>query len=281
MSLVSEALRKARQEAAEKGAQQRGVVFRTTVVLGPKGTRFSVGWLAVLVVAVAVLAGAGIAWWTLSSRGGPAFVERSTANPAPPAAASTAALQVAPVHASSTTVPAPTPPPSRAALAAGAASPAPRTAEVQPDQAVTSPGQMGGEATAEVQAAGPTPPLTALMPPVVDVSAAPPVATPETPAAAATPTRGAPAAAPAVTRGAPAASGPARERERSFVLDADLGTVKLHLDYIVYRSKDPFASINGQQVTIGSIIEGFTVEEIDLEVVRLRDSRGTVVLRAH
>jgi hypothetical protein len=65
------------------------------------------------------------------------------------------------------------------------------------------------------------------------------------------------------------------------VLDADLGTVKLHLDYIVYRSKDPFASINGQQVTIGSIIEGFTVEEIDLEVVRLRDSRGTVVLRAH
>ena len=65
------------------------------------------------------------------------------------------------------------------------------------------------------------------------------------------------------------------------MLDADLGKVKLHLDYIVYRSKDPFASINGQEVVIGSIIEGFTVEEIAPESVRLRHARGAVVLRAH
>jgi hypothetical protein len=70
-------------------------------------------------------------------------------------------------------------------------------------------------------------------------------------------------------------------REREFVVDADLGHVKLHLDYVVYRPGSPFAGINGQQVVIGTVIEGFQVEEIGPESVRLRDARGTVVLRTH
>jgi hypothetical protein len=81
-----------------------------------------------------------------------------------------------------------------------------------------------------------------------------------------------------VTHQTPAERAP---REREFVVDADLGYAKLHLDYVVYRPGSPFAGINGQQVMIGSVIEGFQVEEIGPELVRLRDRRGQVVLRTH
>jgi hypothetical protein len=81
-----------------------------------------------------------------------------------------------------------------------------------------------------------------------------------------------------ITHQASAESAP---REREFVVDAELGYAKLHLDYVVYRPGSPFAGINGQQVMIGSVIEGFQVEEIGPELVRLRDRRGTVVLRTH
>ena len=69
MSLVSEALRKARQDAAEKGAKQRGMVFRTTVVLGSEGAGARLGWIVAGIVAASALAGAGVAWWVLTGRG--------------------------------------------------------------------------------------------------------------------------------------------------------------------------------------------------------------------
>jgi hypothetical protein len=67
---------------------------------------------------------------------------------------------------------------------------------------------------------------------------------------------------------------------REYVVDADLGHATLTLDYIVFRSEDPFAQINGLDVRVGSTIEGCTVEEITAEWVRLRDPRGPLVLRA-
>jgi hypothetical protein len=67
---------------------------------------------------------------------------------------------------------------------------------------------------------------------------------------------------------------------RDYVADADLGHATLSLDYIVFRPDDPFAQINGLDVRVGSTIEGCTVEEITAEAVRLRDSRGPLVLRA-
>ncbi|HPS79165.1 MAG TPA: hypothetical protein PLS53_13485 [Thermoanaerobaculaceae bacterium] len=76
----------------------------------------------------------------------------------------------------------------------------------------------------------------------------------------------------------PPVSSPA-PRERAFVLDADLGRVKLHLDFVVYKPSAPFAGINGQQVVPGSIVEGWLVEEIGRDSVRLSDGRGKVVLR--
>jgi len=63
------------------------------------------------------------------------------------------------------------------------------------------------------------------------------------------------------------------------VLDADLGRVRLHLDYVVFKPSAPFAGINGAQVVPGSIVEGLVVEEIGRDFVRLRDGEGTVTLK--
>jgi hypothetical protein len=69
--------------------------------------------------------------------------------------------------------------------------------------------------------------------------------------------------------------------QRTFVLRAPLGYATLTLDFLVYKPSAPFAGINGNQVVKGSIIEGFVVEEITADSVRLRDARGSVVLRLH
>jgi hypothetical protein len=71
----------------------------------------------------------------------------------------------------------------------------------------------------------------------------------------------------------------ARGGEREYVVEADLGYAFLSLDYIVSRSEDPFAEINGTEVHEGSWIEGFTVEKIEQDRVLLRDDRGPLVLR--
>jgi hypothetical protein len=63
------------------------------------------------------------------------------------------------------------------------------------------------------------------------------------------------------------------------VLDADLGRVKLHLDFLVYKPSAPFASINGRQVVPGSIVDGLVVDEIGRDFVRLADDHGTIVLK--
>ena len=76
----------------------------------------------------------------------------------------------------------------------------------------------------------------------------------------------------------PALAG-AEARERVFVLDADMGRVKLHLDFLVYKPSAPFASINGRQVVPGSFVDGLVVDEIGRDFVRLADGHGTVVLK--
>jgi hypothetical protein len=67
---------------------------------------------------------------------------------------------------------------------------------------------------------------------------------------------------------------------RVFVLDAELGYATLSLDFIIYRSEDPFAEINGIEVHEGSEIDGFVVERIERDRVLLRDDRGPLELRA-
>lgn len=67
--------------------------------------------------------------------------------------------------------------------------------------------------------------------------------------------------------------------ERVFVMEAELGYASLSLGFIVARSKNSFAEINGAEVWIGSEIAGFVVEAIEADRVVLRDDRGLLVLR--
>jgi hypothetical protein len=66
---------------------------------------------------------------------------------------------------------------------------------------------------------------------------------------------------------------------RVFVLEANLGYASLNLGYIVSRSTNPFAEINGREVRIGSEIQGFVVEAIEADRVVLRDKKGPLILR--
>jgi hypothetical protein len=67
--------------------------------------------------------------------------------------------------------------------------------------------------------------------------------------------------------------------ERVYVVEANLGDTTLSLGFIVARSENPFAEINGVDVYLGSEIEGFVVEAIEADRVVLRDDQGTLVLR--
>jgi len=233
VSLVSEALRKARQEAAEREGRERGIP--RGLVVPPKKWRSGPGLaLAILIALAAAIAGAGIAWWALSrpAQGPPVPTALAPAPAAPSAAPAQGDRQPA------------EPPTNLASAAKGRERPPGAVAILQPQAA---------EETAPVSRAPQSTPGSAQH-------------ASETEAAQRSPQ----------PERAEGGSG-----ERSFVVDAELGHVKLHLDYVVYRPGSPFAGINGQQVIIGSLIEGFQVEEIGPESVRLRNSRGTVVLRTH
>jgi cytoskeletal protein RodZ len=67
--------------------------------------------------------------------------------------------------------------------------------------------------------------------------------------------------------------------ERVFEVEANLGNTTLTLDYIVARASDSYALINSYEVRVGSHIEGFTVEEITADWVRLTDENGPLVLK--
>jgi hypothetical protein len=243
MSLVSEALRKARQEAAEREGRERGIP--RGLVVPPKRWRSGPGFaLAILIPLAAAIAGAGLAWWALSRRSTPATADIGISRPARgvPAPAALEPASAAPPSAAAQGGPHPAEPPASAARVqahalAAVATPHPQMAAVV---ATTGPASQTIPGSAQ-----PGSGMTAEQPPKQ----------------------------PEWAEGG--------FRERSFVVDADLGYAKLHLDYVVYRPTSPFAGINGQQVIIGSVIEGFQVEEIGPESVRLRDRRGAVVLRVH
>jgi hypothetical protein len=66
MSLISEALRKARQEAAGRGAERRGPKVPSGWDRPPSGTRMGAGLVLGAVIALAAaLAGAAAVWWAV------------------------------------------------------------------------------------------------------------------------------------------------------------------------------------------------------------------------
>ncbi len=243
MSLISEALRKARQEAAAQEAQQKGVVLPATYQRTQARSRFGVGLvLGGLVVVVAALSGAGVVWWILDQAPQPtAMAEAIPQQPATVATAIPGPIQPAPLA----------PLAAEPELAPDAESPAPPTASAPPPEAVVAP----------VQPDDPQP----------DPDPAEPETETEAEVAA---DRGG-------SQGSSAGQVFDQTGARVFAVEADLGDTVLSLDYLVFREEDPFAEINGTEVRVGSMLEGFVVEEIARGHVRLRDEKGPLILRVH
>jgi hypothetical protein len=218
VSLINEALRKARQAASEKEAQPPDGAFRPAKAYPSRRSGGRGGFLAVALVAVAAAAvGAAAAWW---------FFGQS---------------QTAPVEAVIIEAPSHDP---EAPLVAPVASPTPVDARTEVYSRET---------------------LPAPTPEVADV-----VDRDETIRADTGP---APGETGADDRAADSAG------DRVFVMEADVGYASLSLGFIVARSADPFAEINGVEISIGSEIEGFVVEAIEADRVILRDDKGPLVLR--
>jgi hypothetical protein len=238
VSLINDALRKARQAAAEHEARPPDGPFQARKAYPSRRPNRRTGVVLVVLVAVAAgLLGAALAWW-LTVDQQPLPEPEAFPRQRPAAAESSAKTPAAPVGAEDQDV---TPPTSRAT-----------GQEIQPGESRQQPAPDASAGSSrelsEPSAAMPTPS------PVINPS--PPTAV-----------------LPAEPSAANESGG-----ERVFVLDADVGYATLNLGFIVARSTNPFAEINGIEVRVGSEIEGFTVEAIEADRVVLRDDRGPLVL---
>jgi len=288
VSLISDALARARREAAAREAARLG--WRgLPVVTPPRRPKSFVGVISMAVVAVAATAGV-VAWLVGAGGGTPPTPPPSqapsvaaTRTPALPRRANGVQVTEPPLRDSAAPAQAPpadprppAPPGNQTADRGGEPTPTPTPTDVPP--------------TAPVPRATPTGPSAApFLPPAANASApmpgrpsfplrpteAPPTPVPPT----ATPTPPLPTATPHPPTATPTAT-PDTRPPRSFLVDADLGHTTLRLDYIVFKPSAPFASINGQRVTVGSTLGQARVVAILETEVHLEDRAGRIILRA-
>ncbi len=249
MSLVNEALRKARQEAARRDAESRGAVPVSAPVHMPTVPRRGlVSPLVVLLLILLTLAVLAVVFLVARqpedvSSGGPAGTKL-------PAAASGS---VAPGGSAATSA-------SEAASEVSAASAAPG-GEAAGKSGSAAIGSGIGDAASEA----PTPParserpVVAPPPPAVTPPAAPPRAALEPP-------------------GKPVGS-ELRETYRKLAELPD-GT-SIQLDFIVWSERNPFAQLNGQLVRPGEEVgeTGYVAREVEREGVRLEGPAGSFLIR--
>lgn len=262
MSLVSEALRKARQEQLRRQAERAGVP-----TLGVPATPRPLRLLPLMGLSLlAGLAGALAVFLWLGPQRQPAPALAPSASQAP---SSEKAQELAPAGTTPSSSESLTGSPRDPALGgAGLAQPTNHGNTVKSPQAASQ-----SPSSPEANPPAPNPPEQA--PPAQGAPQLAPSSPPEgqgvakeglgqkaaTPVAASSPPQGASA------------------KTRVFLVEANLGYARLHLDYLVYRSREPFARINGQEVVEGSILEGFVVEKILEDRVLLRDQQGPLVLK--
>jgi hypothetical protein len=242
VSLIGDALRKSRREAAERDSDRRGILYSAKIADSPTRSNLGLGIaLGAVIAIVATVAGGLTVWWL--------FV----AGESPPSTTAEARQEIP--------------------AAAGEAPLAPASSTRTGSNTEGS-----GDGAATPRAAEDADPTAAELLPV-DPVPAPRETSPSTtrPAADPQPT----AAADAEDEEERPATGFAgiENGEEIYLLEADLGGVVLSLDYIVLRAEDPFAEINGVEVHLGGTIEGFRVKAIEHDLVRLSDGRRTVVLR--
>jgi hypothetical protein len=225
VSLINEALRKARQAASEHDSKQADDVFRPRKAYPSRRSGRRGGFLAMMLIAViAGVGGAAAAWWFLSDR--PTAPTEATVSRGPSFDATAPAASAEP-------------------------SPIPAEVRLEPDSSRAPAQQMSEPTSVRSEDSVAT-----------SQSDAEPVQIESSPANAAS-------QKPVV--------GP--DGERVYVMEAEIGGVVLSLGYIVARSTNPFAEINGSDVYVGSEIEGFVVESIEADRVVLRDDKGPLILR--
>lgn len=261
MSLINDALRKARKEAAERDADERGVTYRPPRAHLPTER----SWLPALagVVLGAVLAAA--AFWLLIPRS--STDEAST--PPPTETRSEAAVsppEPPPAEPATTSEPAAVPPAS-----------APRPSEPPPSEPPPSKPPGAGEVTEEET---PEVPIVETIEPAEDATPGEPTEEPpEEPTEE--PAEGPTAAPTPGTEDVQRVKAPeqvGQVDEATYVLEATVDGVALRLDFIVWGAS-PFAQINGRQVSVGQSVEGFLVRDITREEVTLEGAGGPFTLR--
>ena len=230
MSLIGDALRKTRQEAAERESNRQGVLFSAKISDSPTRAHLGLGLaIGALIAVAATVAGGGAVWWLLG-RG-------ETIQTGPPESAAPAATVIV--------------------------------------ETTEAPIQTSSSPPAEAQA----------MPSVEDTSASPIRSDPVDPApiqAAAEPTVIVDTAESRKSEDKNLSEGFAgiEDGDEVYILDADLGSVRLSLDFIVFRTDDPFVEINGVELHLGGVIEGYRVKAIEKDQIRLSNGRRSIVLRA-
>jgi len=229
VSLIGDALRKTRQEAAERESDRKGVLFSAKISDSPTHSHLGLGLaLGALIAVAATVAGGGAVWWLLG---------RGEEPPGTAAPAATVIVETteAPIQTSSS-------PPT--------------------------------ETRVEAQA----------LPSVENTSATPIRSDPVIPAtiqAAAEPTVIFDTAESRKPQDKNLSEGFAgiEDGDEVYILEADLGSVRLSLDFIVFRANDPFAEINNVELHLGGVIDGYRVKAIERDRVRLSNGRRTIVLR--
>ncbi len=247
MSLVSEALKKAQHEAAQREAKEKGLPAPLLAAHPYRARRDAprVALWGLAAATILLLATAGYLWFGASSKDerlpmkgeiGSASAPEGASAAAPPAPAQPAPTAAADSHlggsSSATTAGEPSAQPSEGAP------PVPEVASGRPD-------------SPSVEASGP--------PSAASASTVPPA-------------------------GAPSFAPPARpeELERTFVRVAQLDDGgQIHLGGIAWSQAAPLAYVNGRLLGVGESVAGLTVERIERDRVVLSGPRGrvTVTLR--
>jgi len=228
MSLIGDALRKTRQEAAERESERKGVLFSAKIANPHTSSNLGLGLaLGAAIAIAATVAGGSAAWWLLSR--GEATQPEATDNPP------TAVAMVNGTDRPSLGSPLPS--------STGSDLPNNAPPYVAPDPESTT------ELGSEEPAAQPT-------------------------VAVKTATR-----ATSETTEFDGGFIGVEDGADVYVLEANLGRVQLSLDYIIFRTDDPFAEINGIELHLGGVIEGYRVKVIERDRVHLSNGRNDIVLR--
>jgi len=243
MSLIGDALRKTRQEAAERESDRKGVLYSAKIASSPTRSNLGLGLALGAVIAVAAtVAGGGAVWWLLGARD--SDQDRSQRS----AAATTTAAAIDPYPENSDSGrenDRDSGSKQRPATAPGSETTSPITADPDPvpdpvPDSISDSGDGSDRTTHDPTTSRPQGP------------------TPSSSDAGFT----------GVEDGADV-----------YLLEANLGRVQLSLDYIIFRPDDPFAEINGVELHLGGVIEGYRVKAIDRDRVHLSNGRKDIVLR--